>query len=107
MSAHAHSPSSPSQTLADLHLSLDVNSTPDPSPPPIVNGFKTGVNGSHHTRGEDGLDSISRLQQELERTREEREEFATKYRNLLGKLQTMRNTLGNKLKQDAVSAPSP
>jgi hypothetical protein len=45
---------------------------------------------------------LSRLQQELERTREERDEFETHYRNLLGKLQTMRNTLGNKLKQDAV-----
>ncbi|KAH9996701.1 hypothetical protein BJV74DRAFT_877401 [Russula compacta] len=44
---------------------------------------------------------MSKLQQELEHTREERDELATQYRNLLGKLQTMRNTLGNKLKQDA------
>ncbi|KAI0249202.1 hypothetical protein BJV78DRAFT_1129850 [Lactifluus subvellereus] len=67
-----------------------------------MNGFKTGVNGKHHTSGEDaGLDPISRLQQDLERTREERDEFATQYRNLLGRLQTMRSTLGNKLKQDA------
>ncbi|KAH9973741.1 hypothetical protein BGW80DRAFT_1226364 [Lactifluus volemus] len=101
MSADSHSPSSSSQTLPDLPLSINGQSTSDPSLPPIVNGFKTGVNGSHHTSGEDGLDPITRLQQELERTREEREEYATQYRSLLGKLQTMRNTLGNKLKQDA------
>ncbi|KAI0281881.1 hypothetical protein BC826DRAFT_974472 [Russula brevipes] len=93
MVVDAHSPSSPSQTLADLHLSLDGDS------PPIVNGFKPAVFDVHHAGSEDALDPLSRLQQELERTREERDEFATQYRNLLGKLQTMRNTLGNKLKQ--------
>ena len=93
MVVDAHSPSSPSQTLADLHLSLDGDS------PPIVNRFKLAVFDVHHAGSEDALDPLSRLQQELERTREERDEFATQYRNLLGKLQTMRNTLGNKLKQ--------
>lgn len=56
--------------------------------------------------GEDGeevvVDPIEKLQQELERTRQEREEFASQYRNLLARLNTMRSTLGNKLKQDAV-----
>ncbi len=71
----------------------------------MLNGFKPAVNGIHHTTGaQDGLDPVSKLQQELERTREEKDELATQYRNLLGKLQTMRNTLGNKLKQDAVCA---
>jgi hypothetical protein len=107
MPPDAHSPSSPSQALADLHLSLDGPSTPDTPPPPILNGFKPTVNGFHHTAAEDGLDPISKLQQELERARKERDDFATQYQNLLGKLQTMRNTLGNKLKQDAVSAPNP
>jgi hypothetical protein len=68
----------------------------------MLNGFKPAVNGIHHTAAPDGLDPISKLQQELERTRDEKDELATQYRNLLGKLQTMRNTLGNKLKQDAV-----
>ncbi|KAI0288052.1 hypothetical protein BC826DRAFT_1098877 [Russula brevipes] len=98
MVADAHSPSSPSQTLSDFHLSLDGDS------PRIVNGFKPAVNDVHHAGSEDALDPLSRLQQELERTREERDEFATQYRNLLGKLQTMRNTLGNKLKQDTPTA---
>lgn len=48
------------------------------------------------------VDPIEKLQQELERTRQEREEFASQYRNLLARLNTMRSTLGNKLKQDAV-----
>ena len=71
----------------------------------MSNGFKAAVNGLHHTpSGQDGLDLVGKLQQELERTREEKDELATQYRNLLGKLQTMRNTLSNKLKQDAVRA---
>ena len=72
----------------------------------MLNGFKAAVNGLHHTpEGQDGPDLVSKLQQELERTREEKDELATQYRNLLGKLQTMRNSLSNKLKQDAVCAP--
>ena len=50
---------------------------------------------------------MSKLQQELERTREERDKYASQYRNLLTKLQNMRNTLGNKLKQDAVRNTPP
>ena len=105
MAAEAHTPSSPSQTLADLHLSLEDHPIPASSPPPILNGFKPTVNGLHHTDGQD--DPMSKLQQELERTREERDKYASQYRNLLGKLQNMRNTLGNKLKQDAVRNTPP
>lgn len=46
---------------------------------------------------------IAELETELERTREERENFAAQYRTLLSRIQTMKNTLGNKLKEDAVS----
>lgn len=102
MAADTHSPNSPSQTLADLHISLEVNSTPASSPPPMLNGFKTSLNGLHHNGAQDGVDPTSKLQQELDRTRAERDEYASQYRNLLGKLHNMRNTLGNKLKQDAV-----
>ncbi|KZT24896.1 hypothetical protein NEOLEDRAFT_1178968 [Neolentinus lepideus HHB14362 ss-1] len=63
---------------------------------PGTNGI---VNGQNHAT-EDG-DPIQRLQDELKRTKEEKEALAAQYRNLLGKLTTMRTTLQNKLKQDA------
>lgn len=47
-------------------------------------------------------DPVAKLQRELDRTREEKDTLAAQYRNLLAKLTTMRTTLGNKLKQDAV-----
>jgi outer membrane murein-binding lipoprotein Lpp len=50
---------------------------------------------------EEGLDPIEKLKRELEREREEKEDLATQYRNLLAKLTTMRTSLGNKLRQDA------
>ncbi|KAI0754302.1 hypothetical protein C8Q80DRAFT_1094324 [Daedaleopsis nitida] len=67
------------------------------SPPPL-NGVQT--NGDAPPVSED-LDPVQRLEQELQRTREEKDALATQYRNLLAKLTTMRTTLGNKLKQDA------
>lgn len=45
------------------------------------------------------------LEDELERARADRDAFESQYQGLLGKLTTMRNTLGEKLKQDAVSFP--
>ncbi|KAH9048444.1 hypothetical protein EDB84DRAFT_1457022 [Lactarius hengduanensis] len=102
MPPDANPPSSPSQALADLHLSLDSHPASEASPPATINGIKAAVNGHYTSSSEDGgLDPIRKLQQELDRTREERDELAAQYRNLLGKLQNMRNTLGNKLKQDA------
>ena len=73
------------------------------SPPPL-NGHKSATtNGdAHQDTPNDDLDPVQRLAQELQRTREEKDALATQYRNLLAKLTTMRTTLGNKLKQDAV-----
>ena len=68
------------------------------SPPP-TNGLKT--NGDAPPVSED-LDPVQRLEQELQRTREEKDALAAQYRNLLAKLTTMRTSLGNKLQQDAV-----
>ncbi|KAG8711411.1 hypothetical protein FRC09_020627 [Ceratobasidium sp. 395] len=44
---------------------------------------------------------IAQLEQELEKTRAESDNWAEQYRTLLAKLTTMRTTLANKLKQDA------
>ena len=91
---------SPSAALADTRLSFDADR------PPALNGIN-GTNGKHShsdSKGEDdeGLDVVDRLQRDLARTNEEKEQLATQYRNLLAKLTTMRTQLGNKLKQDAV-----
>lgn len=101
-------PSSPSGThLADLRLSLD--SDRGISPPVSANGILNGriaspnPNGNPHKDDAD-TDPVVKLQRELEKTRQEKDELATHYRNLLAKLTTMRTTLGNKLKQDAVRA---
>ena len=103
--ADAHTPSSPYQTLADLHLSLEDHAILASSPPPILNKSKAAVSGLHHKGGQD--DPMSKLQQELERTREERDKYASQYRTLLAKLKNFRKRLGNKLKKDAVRTPNP
>ncbi|KIM91289.1 hypothetical protein PILCRDRAFT_810544 [Piloderma croceum F 1598] len=91
-----------SPAFVDSRLSLDSGRS---SPP--VNGTNGTPNGRRHDDDDDdddddeGLDTVQKLQRELERTIEEKENLATQYRNLLAKLTTMRTTLGNKLKQDA------
>ena len=79
------------------------------SPPPL-NGLKSDGDASQAQPAGDSedLDPVQRLEQELQRTREEKDALAAQYRNLLAKLTTMRTTLGNKLKQDAVrTSPLP
>jgi hypothetical protein len=99
------SPTSPvgsmSQTLSETRLSLDSDRSSTPSPFVHSNGH-TLVNGSKKSDDDEPSDPVEKLQRELERTREEKETLAAQYRNLLAKLTTMRTTLGNKLKQDAV-----
>ena len=82
-----------------------------PSPRPSLDSqrsFSPPTNGTNGTPdgatqdGDEELDPVQRLQRELERTKEEKDTLAAQYRNLLSKLTTMRTTLGNKLKQDAV-----
>lgn len=84
--------------LNQLHLSTDSGD------PPPSNGHTKQPNTQH---GEDdpSLDPVERLQKELERTRQEKDAFESQYNGLVAKLTTMRMTLGNKLKQDAVCRP--
>jgi hypothetical protein len=86
------------KVLNALRLSEDGGSTSPSSTVP--NGIT--VNGHAKDAPEDDADPVTRLQRELEKTREEKETLAAQYRNLLSRLTTMKNTLGNKLKQDAV-----
>lgn len=52
------------------------------------------------------ISSSSGPEGELERVRAEKDHLSLQYRSLLGKLTAMRNTLGDKLKEDAVSRAS-
>ena len=63
--------------------------------------------GDDQDEVEDDEDRIQSLEAELAQTVREKEHLSTQYRTLLGKLQTMRNSLGTKLKEDAVSPSSP
>lgn len=104
MSTNGSLPSSPtgsiseqSKILSELRLSADIERSS--SPVPAINGHSPLKQNDVNDKD---LDVVSRLQNELERTKEEKEQLASQYRNLLSKLTTMRTTLGNKLKQDAV-----
>ena len=44
---------------------------------------------------------LARLEQDLERTRAEKDQLATQYRSLLSKLTAMRQSLGDRLREDA------
>ncbi|KAG8905638.1 hypothetical protein FRC01_008285 [Tulasnella sp. 417] len=98
-----------SEGMANLRLSTDSNERDTSAVP-------NGVGGPHVKRSSvdqrpqlDGIEGgneepandVERLQLELERTRAEKDVLADQYNGLLAKLTTMRNTLGNKLKEDA------
>ncbi|KAL8293284.1 hypothetical protein RQP46_000978 [Phenoliferia psychrophenolica] len=87
--------------------------TPTFSPPPPLAPPLPLSNSNHYSnhsdqdqdgaRGEAGGESkrVRELDEELVRTRREKEALEAQYTNLLGKLTTMRATVGDKLKQDA------
>lgn len=105
-----------SSLQSDIAASSDDSDHGNPSIPNGVNGLHSNhlhqeaPDAPDDNEGEEGsderepLDNVEKLQQELERTRGEKEALAEQYRNLLGKLTTMRTTLGNKLREDAVSS---
>ena len=104
---HAHHRSSASLSESnDGRQSIDSDRSVETSSPVVP----VGVNGHTSPGDEDddsNFDPVAKLQRELERTREEKDTLAAQYRNLLAKLTTMRTTLGNKLKQDAVRSAHP
>ncbi|KAG6329263.1 hypothetical protein ID866_9827 [Astraeus odoratus] len=66
-------------------------------------GSTPALNGGMHTPDDasGAKHTLESLQRQLQQEREEKENLATQYHNLLAKLTAMRTTLGNKLKQDA------
>lgn len=91
-------PFSPFNHVANAEGRSSQDSERSSTSSPVV-----GVNGHSRTLvNEEGLDPIEKLKRELEHERQEKENLAAQYRNLLAKLTTMRTSLGNKLQQDAV-----
>lgn len=70
-----------------------------------VSKTSDGSNTPADLADRDDLGSMDRedLLEELRRVREERDGFEGQYKGLLGKLAQMRTTLGDRLRQDAVS----
>ncbi|KAF9009964.1 hypothetical protein BDQ17DRAFT_1347230 [Cyathus striatus] len=99
----AATPRSPPLAGSMGRLSLDSDRTS--SPAPLENGQNGNGKANGHANGneqdDENLDPLTKLQRELERTREERDNNAAMYQNLFAKVKEMRSTLGNKLKQDA------
>lgn len=66
---------------------------------PNQNGTSNGLSSAaSHS------DEIQEIKSELEKTRQERDSFESQYKGLLAKLTQMRTTLGDRLRQDAVSS---
>lgn len=78
-----------------------------PSPPEDGADQEGGVEQEEPAQGDgeggaEGDERIQLLEDELDRTRQDRDAWEAQYQSLLAKLTAMRNTLGDKLKQDAV-----
>jgi hypothetical protein len=48
---------------------------------------------------------LQSLREELEEANEAKDHFETQYKNLLGRVNTIKTSLGDRLKADAVSSP--
>ncbi|KAH8914677.1 hypothetical protein BT69DRAFT_1289852 [Atractiella rhizophila] len=91
MSTSSQSPPVSPPLNGVARMSLDSGRA---SPRASLDGTGAGGSGSNGDRER-------LLRDELAKVKEERDNFENQYRGLLGKLTNMRNTLGDKLKQDA------
>lgn len=92
-------PSSPPASNSNSLLNSAVLS------PPLPLGRTSGE--SARSLGGHDDDAVSQLEAELAVVRNEKEVLSGQYRGLLGKLTAMRQSLGEKLREDAVSRESP
>jgi predicted nucleic acid-binding Zn-ribbon protein len=105
MSADVTSPPSHNgQPLPDLASSGLLSPQPQASSSTLSPNPDTLTPRSslHDDVPESGRERISQLEQELALTRQEKEGLSNQYRTLLGKLTAMRQSLGDKLREDAV-----
>ena len=77
----------------------DAGPSTSPPPPPPADLPPTDT----PEESTDNASRINQLEEELEVVRGEKESLGNQYRALLGKLTTMRQSLGDKLREDAVS----
>lgn len=97
-------PTNPSFSTTQLaapppqQLHSDSNSHPNP-----ISQNDSNHNNHNNNHDEDDQDQIQLLESELAQTRQERDQLNGQYRGLLGKLTQMRSSLGEKLREDAVS----
>lgn len=70
-------------------------------PPPAPNGLHAATE-EVEGEPEDPQTTIEQLRSELQKTQDEKESLAAQHQTLLSKVSNIRNTLGAKLKQDAV-----
>ncbi|OCF56634.1 hypothetical protein L486_05487 [Kwoniella mangroviensis CBS 10435] len=99
-SSAAAAPTNGNNDQAGPSSSSSNPTSPDPDPkaelsPPNVNGSQ------NHNDNDDPQERIVELEQELAAVRHENDKLSNQYKGLLGKLTAMRNTLGDKLKEDA------
>lgn len=88
-----------------------VNGLPDASPLVATDANVGDTALEEHADDEETHDDhdpgsstrVANLEADLDRVTDEKNKLESQYRNLLGKLTNMRNTLGDKLRQDAVS----
>lgn len=92
----AESPAASTSTLPALEALAIVDNATNGLPSPTE---KPESNGEVQDEAEMSQED---LRAELEQIKGEKEHLENQYRALLGKLTTMRNTLGDKLRQDAV-----
>jgi predicted transcriptional regulator len=66
------------------------------------------IQSKHEGQSTEGTESnqeeLQSLREELEEANESKEHFETQYNNLLGRVNTIKTTLGNRLKADAVGS---
>lgn len=90
--------------MSNEHTNGGAEAGPGPSSASVSSG---GMLSPASPRPSSELPSFAALGQgpegELERVRAEKDHLSHQYRSLLGKLTAMRNSLGEKLKEDAVS----
>ncbi|KAG8983930.1 hypothetical protein FRB90_005648 [Tulasnella sp. 427] len=97
-----------SEGVVNLRLSTDSNRPDTSALPNGINGHaarsstdQAPQEGAAERDDDEPSDNVEKLRLELEQTRAEKDVLADQYNGLLAKLTTMRNTLGNKLKEDA------